>query len=356
MIFSAIVGALLRPKVKFPELGENDADAEGSESDRFPVVVRGATKEFLAKQAVALRTSLAGAAGLILDHVARESQPADQLSIQMIAERLRGIIRAHGISTPAAAELLQPYSIGLPQLADDNLLYPFLTTKTLADIATLFRVNYQWLVGLEQRPARNELFWDKSLGDAVRRVLEAYKESNSIELILVAGPRNTFHNERKNGAQEPRGELDEIVPVLVRQRRVGPETFETYECWDSTPWDYERTRIQLKLLISTVNAMVNAQEEDTMAYSGRVQMTGYTLEKEAYDALRSYAVLPVTLLKRPGWKGIWHPCDYVEPSSSAARDTEEWIEVMNWEDSRRRHQELRQMVSKQAAAGDESLR
>lgn len=341
-IFDVLRDSLLVRRV-FPELGESSTQQmPSSADDRFPVVVRPATKQFLTMQAGVLRTSLASAAGLILDHVANQTHPADQFSLRMIAERLRGLVRTHGISIPAAAELLGSFGLGLAQFSDDDLLCRSLTSETVAKIAALFCVKYEWLVGFEAQPARSELFWDKRVTDGLRRILDAVTEADEVEFILVAGPKNPFQDERKRSRST---DYDEIVPVLVRRRRIAKtqETFTSYECWDSTRWDYGRTRAELKLLIYAVNLLESGEEGTPAWLQGRVRMMGYCLEKEEYTALRDFKVLPAIILGRP--RSIaWHPCDYVEANSACALEKEEWAEIMTWTKERKTLDALKQMI------------
>lgn len=327
-LLASAIRRTLGPKKSFPELGDAVAVAPGSSEERFPIVVNSETKAYLAARAVDLKSSLASVAGLILDDCAAQSASGSSTSLQSVADRLHALIRAHRISEVSAAAIFKRWNIGIgpTELADDSALFACLTPENLWAAANLFRVRYDWLVGLNQDVVNVDVYWYKAVWRACERVLEALAQPkcHEVELAFVFGPGAPIEGAPKRTERSGQPDPDTLIPVLrcSCSSKGNPETLYVHEAFESIPWNYPKAQSAARRLFAWAHWLQDYQPEPAtgLGVGARLRMVGYFLGQAAFGQLHSRQVLPAALLQ-PHQHIDWFPEDYA--GKTDAKDLEQ---------------------------------
>jgi hypothetical protein len=297
------------------EARESLDDPDELKPGRFPVVVRPETRAFLEAQAKAWGGSIAIVAGTILDGIAMVELKGGESAMRGTAERLALVIEEHGLSYPAAAEVLEGSGITLSDLSSVEALRGKLTSKVLREIAQRFVVSYDWLTGKSEAMTQVGLHsWYKTAIEAAETLWEAKKTCARVKLIVVT---TTGANLDAKEHGESLAHAPHFLPVLQKEVALpGGENFVTYEIWEQGPWTYWRCRHYLKLLLY-------------FAELTNIQSIGKYLSNDEYADLYNGRVLPATMFK-PHGHSTWHPDDYVPfKGNKPTKDPAEWHAIAN---------------------------
>lgn len=317
-------------------VGEGIRDASKRDSPpapgRFPVVVRPETRVFLESQAKALGGSIAGIAGAILDGVALTTMHRDggPFSLGSVAERFNLLIHEHRLSFPAAAEALKPMGITLHELSNAERLLEALNAERLAQIAKLFSINYDWLVGKSDQPGNSQGHaWYKNALGAAETMLAAMSEADEVELCVVCPEGTDFsRHDDSNWDKAPH-----FIPVLIRRRHLpGDECLELFDVWEEGRWSYWRCREQIKFVFFFAIWLMLGKK-DGGRVPGHLHLKGHCVPNEDYVRLRDETAIPASVLAKSRHVD-WHPDDYVMPNSPQAKDKEEWLRMRASDDNR----------------------
>lgn len=281
---------------------------------RFPVVVRPETRAFLEAQASYLGGSIAGVAGAILDGVAMSTQ-GGATSLRGVAERFNILINEHHLSVPGAVEALEPLGFTLADFASVDALQLRLSSTTLRQVAELFHVEYDWLAGKSEYvyvPTHHS--WYKTMTHAAELLVEAKRTWTEVELTLYV--KEVDHLKVTDDEAEDINRLPHFIPVLNRRKDLeGGESLQTYEVWEEGRWSYWRCREHIKLVVYFASKL-------------GIQVTGKQLAPADYDLLVNAAAIPATIVHRNSVVAVWHPEDYVLPSSQVSKDPQEWGSIV----------------------------
>lgn len=302
------------------------AVVDQSASTRFPVVVQPVTRVFLETQAKALGGSMAGLAGALLDGFVQSEIEGGKHLAKIPIERLMLLIKEHGLSMPAAAEVLSPFGIGAVDLADEDRLLAKLTVLAVQQIAAHFHVNYDWLAGKKSWPTSFQAHtWYKNQTGVAYEFIERASTCEQMELIVVRvsgidyeGQASMIESPDVADAEVPR-----FIPVLAFTYRVGDsERYTTYKALDEGRWSYWRCRDHIKMVIYFVTELARIKRM-------RVSVGGRDWPLEKYLQFARGDTLVVATLEDPRNNQMWHPDDYVEPWSAVAKSKAEWLSIVN---------------------------
>lgn len=296
-----------------------NSDAPGE--TRVSVPIRGRTRAFFEAQAKQFNTSLAALTGATLDSVAAQEMESQGSTHNLITSRFYLLLREHGLSLPAAAEVLRDLNITAGDMSDANVLLNRLTTTNLAWIADHFCVSYEWLAGLSETIySPTQGYWYKQPVTAAKRLMELAKGANHIDLCIVRVDGFDYESAVAKDDEAIGGSkrVPEFRPVVRIKRSAGPrETYTTYEPWEEGRWSYTRCRDHIKLATYFATNIRSRSGEP-------VFVTGVTVDAKTFGA---NVLLATTLAPRPAFD--WHPDDFVEPESRVAKDTAEWLAIRN---------------------------
>lgn len=293
---------------------------------RFNVAVRPETRAFLTAQAEALGTSLAAISGNILDSVAAAQLEAVGYSRELLTSRFYLLLKEHGLSLPAAAEVLRSRDITAGDMSDQKLLLEKLDTQTLEWISKHFHVQYDWLVGKSDYPVRGRMgSWYKNQVGAASYLLELVKTGLNVELI-IARPQSKidFTTADSKDENSPHENLLHFVPIIRTTKRAGPrEEYDIFEVLESGRWNYWRCRHHIKMVIHFAELIRKSG-------AGQVYVSGIDLEHRDFSTLLSgSALVPSIVGNTPN---SWHPDDFATLSTTVAKDAVEWASIANSDD------------------------
>ena len=294
-------------------------------ASRFPVVVRPQTRAFLEAQAAALGASLAGLSGSILDSVAASQIEAVAYSGEGITSRFYLLLKEHGLSLPAAAEVLRELGITAGDMSVPNVLLEKLTAQNIEWISNHFSVSYEWLAGSSENaiPFRYHTWYKQQIG-AAHRLLELSRSALSVNFCLVRRSGFDYESDSTKTGESSGSDAaePEFYPVMRMWHRAGPqEEYETFEAWDSGRWSYWRCREHIKMVVYFAIKLARLPSLD-------LRVSGLTLDPKTFASLSEGKILLPTLFKSMG-ASQWHPDDFVEPSSSVAKDPTEWKRIFS---------------------------
>jgi len=301
---------------------------EAPASTRFPVVVQPITRTFLEAQAKALGGSMAGLAGALLDGFVQSEIDTSRHLATIPIQRLMLLIKEHGLSMPAAAEVLSPFGIGAVDLSNDDRLLAKLTVNSLQKIADHFHVNYDWLTGKNGWPTSFQAHtWYKCQLGIPEEFMRRADTCEQMELIVVRvegidydSPVSMSEPPDLHEAKVPR-----FIPVLAFTYRVGDsERYTTYKTLDEGRWSYWRCREHLKMVVYFVIELARVKRM-------RVAVRGRDWPLEKYLQFARGDTLAVSTMQDQRHNAAWHPDDYVEPWSAVAKDKAEWSNIFNGE-------------------------
>lgn len=298
-----------------------------SQPTRFPVVVRPETRVFLQAQATALGGSIAGLAGALLDGVAMAQVAAPEYAAQTVIGRFHLLLQEHGLSIPAAAEVLQPFGLVAADFSDSSKLLDKLNVKALEGIAKHFRVNYGWLAGKTALPFQhNHHYWYKSQLCAAQTLLEAIKHGRKARLIILRVEGFDYESATvKDDDQYGNQKESNFRPILAVEHQIGEhEMYTTYEAWETGRWSYWRCREHIKMVIYFATEIGKSS-------SHRLSVRGYSWTRADFDKIEGGGQLLTTLFKSRS-HGLWDPDDFVEPTSMVAKDKAEWLSIRDGEE------------------------
>lgn len=307
--------------------GAQDAVARASSGDaspgRFPVSVKPATRTFLEAEAEALNTSISGLAGAILDSVAQNTTGVDSgaYALRGIADRVLLLLGEHGLSLPAAAEVLTPFGIGLPELRSTEKLEVALSGQRLRELADLFSVRYEWLVGKSERPGyTHPHVWYKNSAVGALRAIRQAADGWDVELSLMRREGDDF----EKASQEDHANGAEFIPVLTCTKSLAcGEELTCHEVWELGYWSYWKARAYAKIL---VHLLYERRTADASSLH-RVRVSGRTLGGADFEALKTERAIPASILGRAR-RIDWYPEDYVILGSPASKDSGEWQSIL----------------------------
>lgn len=304
------------------------ADVPASDAAlRFNVAVRPETRAFLAAQAEALGSSLAAISGTILDSVAAAECEAVGYSRELLTSRFYLLLREHGLSLPAAAEVLRSRGITAGDMSDQKLLLEKLDAKTLEWLADHFYVRYDWLAGQSDWPLRPRSgAWYKSQMAAARHLAELAGSGTHVELVIARRAGNVDYADPESKDENAANEHAlHFVPFVRVRHQAGPlETYETFEVWESGRWNYWRCREHIKMVVYFATKIRSSR-------GGQVFVSGMSLPAEEFSALCNGSSLMPSIVRKHS-SVSWHPDDFVEPWSAAAKDKAEWASILASED------------------------
>lgn len=302
---------------------------------RFPVVVRPETRAFLEAQANYLGGSIAGVAGAILDGVAMSTQ-GGAATLRGITERFNVLIKEHQLSFPAAVEALADLGFTLADFASVEQLQLKLSSPVIRSIADRFYVQYDWLAGKSDDVCDpTPHCWYKEMGVAADMLCDAKLRYADVELcLIVKADTDLAVTDDDQGLER----LPHFIPVLRRGKALnGGEVLETFEVWDEGRWSYWRSREHIKLVIY-------------FAHRLKVYVSGKKLTAPDYDLLLNGTALPATILRRNLPGNVWHPEDYVIPTSAAAKAPDEWARIAANPDYARTFEYFEKLLQKQGVS------
>jgi len=307
--------------------GAQDAIGRASSGDaspgRFPVSVKPATRTFLEAEAEALNTSIGGLAGAILDSVAQNTTGVDSgaYALRGIADRVLLLLGEHGLSVPAGAEVLTPYGIGLAELRSTEKLEVALSGHRLRELADLFSVSYEWLVGKSERPGyTHPHVWYKNSAVGALRAIRQAADGWDVELSLLRREGDDF----EKASREDHASGAEFIPVMTCTKSlVCGEELTCHQVWELGYWSYWKARAFAKILVHLLYARPAANASS----SHRVRISGRTIGREDFEALKTERAIPASIVGRAR-RVDWHPEDYVIVGSPVSKDTGEWQSIL----------------------------
>ena len=303
---------------------QNSANTDDA-TYRFPVVVRSQTRAFLEAQATALGASMAGLSGSILDSVAASQIEAVAYSSEGITSRFYLLLKEHGLSLPAAAEVLRELRITAGDMSAPAVLLEKLTVQNIEWISNHFGVSYEWLAGSSDNaiPFRHGT-WYKSQIAGAHRLVELSQGADSVNFCLVRRAGFEYENDsaKTYEASRPNAAEPEFYPVVRTWHRAGPqEEYETFEAWDVGRWNYWRCREHIKIVVYFATHLARLPSLD-------IRVSGLTLDPKTFASLSEGKILLPTIFRSSG-AIQWHPDDFVEPSSHVAKDPAEWRRILS---------------------------
>ena len=274
--FRDIIGRLIRQAT----VKALRADVPASDAAlRFNVSVRPETRAFLDAQAEALGSSLAAISGNILDSVAAAEREAVGYSRELVTSRFYLLLREHGLSLPAAAEVLRSRGITAGDMSDQKLLLEKLDTKTLEWLADHFHVRYEWLAGQSDSPLTPRIgSWYKSQMAAARHLAALANSGSHVELVIarLAGKVDYADSESKDENASNEDALH-FIPFVRVSHPAGPrESYETFEVLEHGRWNYWRCREHIKMVIYFATKIRSSR-------NGQIWVSGISLPPEEFS-------------------------------------------------------------------------
>lgn len=305
---------------------------------RFPVVVKPETRVFLEVQAKALGGSMAGLAGALLDGVAMSQLAASQFQASTITERLYLMIKEHGLSNPAAAEVLKPFGIDAVDLSDQEKLLSKLNVATLERIAEHFHVAYEWLAGKERYPTSFKAHtWYKSQLGAAKSMLQAIEHCQRMRLIILRVSGFDYETAKDDDQYPSDDNTPLFTPILSFEYQIGDnESYTTYQPLDEGRWSYWRCREHIKMVIYFAQEIAKVNRH-------QLSVIGYDWPRKKYEEFKSGELLGVSCFKNEVG-GRWHPDDFVEPWSAVAKDKTEWLSIFSRDEYKRDFEEFQKLL------------
>lgn len=312
----------------------------GDAALRFNVSVRPETRAFLTAQAEALGSSLAAISGNILDSVAAAECETVGYSRELLTSRFYLLLKEHGLSLPAAAEVLRSRGITAGDMSDQKLLLEKLDTKTLEWLADHFHVRYDWLAGQSDFPLRPRSgIWYKNQMAAALHLAALASSGAHVELVIARCAGNVDYadveSKDENAANE---DALHFVPFVRVSHQAGPrEHYETFEVWEHGRWNYWRCREHIKMAIYFATKIRSSR-------GGQVFVSGMSLPPDEFSSLLNGSALMPSLVRKHR-NVSWHPDDFVEPWSAAAKDKPEWASILGSGDYQSVFQEFEQFLT-----------
>ena len=308
---------------------------------RFPIVVRPATRAFLAAQSEAFGGSLAAFSGNLLDAVAAAQMESATYSQELVTTRFYTLLKDHGLSLPEAAELLREHDITASDMSTPSVLINKLNTQTLAWVADHFHVSYNWLSGTSDRllEVRGHA-WYKNQIEAARRLCETAQSNKRVKLYIVRKQGVDFDEEQSKVDEEPMMSATEFFPVLCVDHGVGTaNTYTTFEVWESGRWSYERSRHHIKMVINFAFRLSLKKGIDFTLY-------GKSLDKDDFRTFLDGKATPAKLFKNYR-SSTWHPDDYISTNKfECTKDEAEWEKIQSYSSNAYVFNEFDELLSK----------
>ena len=283
--------------------------------------LRPATRAYLAAQAEAFGIPLATLISTLLDGVVEASSDAPASAVRTVRERLLFLLDAHGLSYPAAAELLQPYGFTLSTFENPSRLAELLTTKAIEFVAHAFRVSKQWVAAAsdDATSSDTEVRWYLNEHAGPRRLLEYRELGRDPRVLFVRRQGAQFDQCYRDGYELDPEEPIGVVIELTYKLDSG-ETFTYYEPWEFERWNYRKCRDDIKLLIAFVDQA-----------AGRGLMNppfGVELPSADIDSLLNGRTIFASIWKgRTARYSAWHPAEYASMRGGVRQEQEEWLSV-----------------------------
>lgn len=317
------------------------ADVPASDAAlRFNVAVRPETRAFLAAQAEALGSSLAAISGTILDSVAASECEAVGYSRELLTSRFYLLLREHGLSLPAAAEVLRSRGITAGDMSDQKLLLEKLDAETLEWLSNHFHVRYEWLAGQSDWPLRPASgSWYKSQMAAARHLAELSSSGSHVTLVIARIAGNVDYSDPESKDENSSNEKAlTFVPFVRVSHQAGPrEKYETFEVLEHGRWNYWRCREHIKMVVYFASKIRSSR-------GGQLWVNGISLPPEEFSALCDGSALMPSLVRKHSTVS-WHPDDFVEPWSAVAKDTPEWASIVGKDEYRSEFQEFDRLLA-----------
>jgi hypothetical protein len=318
------------------EAAQKYAESNDRNEVRLSVPVRGQTKLFFDAQSKHLNTSVAALTGTILDTIAAREIETVSLNAESITGRFHLLLKEHGLTIPAAAEVLRSLNITAGDMTDQKTLLNRLTTENLSWIADHFCVSYAWLSG-KRSATRGDVRcrWYKAPVEAAKRLQELSREGSNIDLCIVRAHGSNFESADAKNDNHTNEDDFWFCPIVRIERRAGPrETYKTYEVWQTGRWNYEPLRQQIKMVVFFALQLRGRANV-------RVTVSGMSAPKQSLHK----GDLMWSSIFSGNNQFDWHPDDYVEPDSAVAKDKDEWAEIVEGEYFRRSLNEFERLVS-----------
>lgn len=317
-----------------------DVPASGA-ALRFNVSVRPETRAFLAAQADALGSSLAAISGNILDSVAASEREAVGYSRELLTSRFYLLLKEHGLSLPAAAEVLRSRGITAGDMSDQKLLLEKLNVDTLKWLADHFHCRYEWLAGQNDWPLRpRNGSWYKMQMAAARRLAELAGTGARVELVIARLVGNVDYGDPASKDENAANEDSlHFIPFVRVRHQAGPnESYETFEVWEHGRWNYSRCREHIKMVIYFAT-------EIGKYFTGQLWVSGISLPREEFKSLSNGSALVPGIVRKHSFLS-WGPDDFVEPWSAVAKDKAEWASILGYSDYQPVFKEFEQFLAK----------
>jgi hypothetical protein len=289
--------------------GQDTAESTGT-TIRFDPELR----KFLNAQAEAMGVSLSSMVTLILTGVMRSTVVNEDARGQadLIWSRFRQLFDLHKIDIASIAEVMADSQLTPAVVCDRDRLLDVMVDPLVETLAKKFSVNRSWLLGEDPHPGVSPKSWYVINTPIYNRIFELCGRGNRPEILFVHGINDKLVTTRNEDRQP-----DAQVYVFFRYRETtsSGSSYYLFESWEGLPWDYSKSRHELKQLM-----MVASKRHPNLSIS----MEGYKIPDDELDSLLKREIMPAEAFGRARKPSeVWDPEDYVLEDAVTIKEKEE---------------------------------
>lgn len=259
----------------------------------------------------ALGISLQSIIKITLTGLMKISQKEVKTELNLMIDRFFELFSAHHIASADIPKFLLPHKVPLSALANNDRLLDLMEPALLEHISALFNVNLKWLKGLSSRSSvLNKQRWYKAPGSLCSYLNELSHNNINPEVIFVSdSSQGKMYDDRKSNNH------DAHVGIIIKipTKSLSGIAYDKFEMSEFGPWGYEKTRIDLKLVMM-------------FCVRNNFYLRGIVLNKEDFDNLFHGYSLPITAFEKK--LSYWEPIDYVSAGYTGDKDTDELLNVV----------------------------
>lgn len=273
------------PQTVIPDQAESD-------QRRIPTTVRlePQVKAFVERHSEAMGLSIQDFIGMTLRAVMIASENPKVSELDLMISRFFDLFQSFEITTADIPLLLPENILARADLEHRDRILNALDRSLVQHIASVFLVNPEWLKGVSSECIdRSQIgHWYKSPASFARSILvhRLKADVTRVSVLFVTGDETSLarlDEARTKGDAIP--SLD-ITPVIVLDMVTNGVRFNTYHVWDTQRWNYEKCRIDLKVMM-------------LLCQRARISVDGLALPNEKYRDFQLSRILPANAFKRP---------------------------------------------------------
>lgn len=245
------------------------------------------------------KEELADLARSLLAVVEQKKLAQRDSKVDLIVDRVHELFDRHLIDPLTRAEILE---VSLSSLKGHGLA-DHLDNPKLDELAATFAVSREWLLGSVDNSSECVCPWDRSPSTAIHRLIKLTVDKRTPRLYFV---KSKYMNDEEVVIQDNTKHRIAVVVEFLDKTPSG-RSFKCYERWESLPWDYQRTRLDLLTLAMFCDRLSGWDDDDLSIDAKEVERKLQSLLGWVHWA--SCAVDPIVLTEYE--KGALLPCNLV---------------------------------------------